>query len=84
MEPWDEPDEGEKLRASARPPEPAERKACSRFRPHTLVPEKELLDLPEFTSYSLCSLPWRHAVRGCGSCSKDCLHAGDSHLEPAD
>ena len=35
---------------SARPPEPAERKACSRFRPHTLVPEKELLDLPEFTS----------------------------------
>ena len=50
VEPWDEPDEGEKLRASARPPEPAERKACSRFRPHTLVPEKELLDLPEFTS----------------------------------
>mmetsp|Transcript_35456 Transcript_35456/g.118571 ORF Transcript_35456/g.118571 Transcript_35456/m.118571 type:complete len:119 (-) Transcript_35456:161-517(-) len=38
------------MRASARPPEPAERKACSRFRPHTLVPEKELLDLPEFTS----------------------------------
>ena len=35
VEPWDEPDEGEKLRASARPPEPAERKACSRFRPHT-------------------------------------------------
>ena len=39
---------------TGRPPEievePAERKACSRFRPHTLVPEKELLDLPEFTS----------------------------------
>ena len=50
MEPWDEPDEGEKLRASARPPEPAERKACSRFRPHTLVPAEQLLDLPEFTS----------------------------------
>ena len=30
VEPWDEPDEGEKLRASARPPEPAERKALSR------------------------------------------------------
>ena len=27
VEPWDEPDEGEKLRASAEPPEPAERKA---------------------------------------------------------
>ena len=30
VEPWDEPDEGEKLRASARPPEPATRVARSR------------------------------------------------------
>ncbi|EOD24022.1 hypothetical protein EMIHUDRAFT_207064 [Emiliania huxleyi CCMP1516] len=37
VEPWDEPDEGEKLRASARPPEPATR-------------AKELLPLAEFTS----------------------------------
>ena len=44
------PDEGEKLRASAEPPEPAERKALSRFRPHTLVEAKELLPLTEFTS----------------------------------
>ena len=50
MEPWDEPDEGEKLRASARPPEPATRVALSRFRPHTLVEAKELLPLAEFTS----------------------------------
>ena len=50
VEPWDEPDEGEKLRASARPPEPATRVALSRFRPHTLVEAKELLPLAEFTS----------------------------------
>ena len=50
VEPWDEPDEGEKLRASAKPPESAERKALSRFRPHTLVEAKELLPLAEFTS----------------------------------
>ena len=54
VEPWDEPDEGEKLRASAQPPESAERKAraLSRFRPHTLVEAKELLPLAlaEFTS----------------------------------
>ncbi|EOD06907.1 hypothetical protein EMIHUDRAFT_106604 [Emiliania huxleyi CCMP1516] len=50
VEPWDEPDEGEKLRASARPPEPATRVALSRFRPHTLLPAKELLSLAEFTS----------------------------------
>ena len=40
VEPWDEPDEGEKLRASALPPKPATRVALSRFRPHTLVPDK--------------------------------------------
>ena len=50
VEPWDEPDEGEKLRASAGPPEPAGRKALSRFRPQTLVEAEERLPLPGVTS----------------------------------
>ena len=53
VEPWDEPDEGEKLRASAQPPESAERKARARARARSRASGRILSSRPR----SCCPSP---------------------------